>query len=173
MAKRRYRRYRRKTTRWSSNLVRMLGNGNAPAASDFVDFYTIAQNNTQTSSSGTSQTFTVKNIEVSAQLEGSSVLSNIEYYIMFVPEGYPLANNLPEQHSEWIMAYKFIGTPLASIGTNAAITSNAQPPRIKTRLSRKLNSGDQVVFIIRGVNSSSNELPVVWSGLLRWWTKAN
>lgn len=175
MARRRYRRYRRRRAKWSPNLQVLRGSGIAPSINTapdngtFADFITIAQNNTTTSQNSISQIFTVKNVEVSAELESNGSVQNVEYYIMFVPEGYALAKNLPEVHTEWIMAYKYIGTPLSS----GAAISNAQPPKIRSRLSRKLNTGDQIVFIIRGLNTSSTQESVFYHGLVRWWTKAN
>lgn len=176
MARRRYRRYRRRRAKWSPNLQVLRGSGIAPSINTapdngtFADFITIAQNNTTTSQNSISQIFTVKNIEVSAELESNSSVQNIEYYIMFVPEGYSLSKNLPEVHTEWIMAYKYIGSPITPGGST---TSNAQPPKIRTRLSRKLNTGDQIVFIIRGLNNSTQQELVSYHGLVRWWTKAN
>lgn len=173
MARYRRRRYRRKTARWAPNLTRLRGEGTAPANSNFADSITIAQNNTTTSNTTIAQTYTVKNIEVSAQLEvsaGGNNLENIEYYIMFVPQGYAIGADLPEVHPEWIMNYKFIGT---AYDYSAVSSSNAQVPRIKTRLSRKLQSGDSVIFLIRGYNRNTSEVGVLYNGLCRWWTKAN
>lgn len=174
MARRRYRRfYKRRSGKWSPNLQVLRGEGTAPATETFADFITIAQNNTSTSQNSIAQVFTVKNVEVSAELEATGSIQNVEYYIMFVPEGYALSADLPEVHTEWIMAYKYIGTPVNSTGTvGGAVLSNAQPPKIRTRLSRKLNTGDQIVFIIRGYNTTSQQ-PVYYHGLVRWWTKAN
>ena len=171
---RRRRFYRRRGTRWSPNLTRIRGDGTAPANSPFADSITIAQNNTATSNNSISQAFTVKNIEVSAQLEADSTggnnVENIEYYIMFVPQGYAISANLPEDHPEWIMNYKYIGS---AFSYSSLSDSNAQVPRIKTRLSRKLQTGDSVIFLIRGVNRNSTDVGVLWNGLVRWWTKAN
>lgn len=173
MARRRYRRYRRRRARWSPNLQVIRSEGTAPANNTFSDYITIAQNNSTTSDSTVAQIYTVKNIEVSAEVEGTGSLQNVEYYIMYVPESYPLSETLPEKHTEWIMAYKYIGTPVNSTGTvGGAVLSNAQPPRIRTRLSRKLNTGDQIIFIVRGYNTTSQQ-PVYYHGLIRWWTKAN
>lgn len=170
-----YRRYRRKLGKWSPNIQRISQSGNAPNNSVFSDFVTIAQNNTSTSSTTISQIFTVKNIEVSAQLEAGTpnAIENLEYYIMYVPQGYLLDANLPFAHPEWIMAYKYIGTPIAE--TNPLPTqSNAQTPRVKTRLSRKLNTGDSIVFMITGRNATTQgDVSVRYNGLVRWWTKAN
>lgn len=170
-----YRRFRRRLGKWSPNIRRISLSGTAQANSVFSDFVTIAQNNTVTSPTTISQIFTVKNVEVSAQLSADvpDAIENLEYYIMYVPQGFGLDANLPFAHPEWIMAYKFIGTPIAE-GTSVPSTSNAQVPRIKTRLSRKLNTGDTIVFMITGRNAiTTDSINVRYTGLIRWWTKAN
>lgn len=154
-------------------MSKIHGNGSAPSNSDFMDTVTIAQNNTATSASSITQVFTVKNIEVASQIEADQQagvrIENIEYYIIFVPQGYGISYSLPEDHPEWIMAYKYVGS---AFNYSATSTSNAQVPKIKTRLARKLNSGDSIIFMIRGHNYSTSTA-VEYSGLVRWWTKAN
>lgn len=175
MAKRRYRRYRRSRGRWSSNISRINMTGVAVPDEIFGDTYTIAQNPSQ-SNTTVSQQYTVKNVEITGQLEAGaagnySMIENITYYIMYVPEGYPISLDLPFAHPEWIMAYKFIGQ-----AANAGSGDFSQPPRVKTRLSRRLNTGDSIIFLYTGINSStssSNNTPVKFNGLVRWWTKAN
>lgn len=174
MAKRRYRRYRRSRGRWSANIQRIRSTGEALPDQIFGDTVTIAQNPVQ-SNTTVSQQYTVKNIEVSGQLEASSVEYSIEdvaYYIMYVPEGYPVDLNLPYAHPEWIMAYKYIGQ-----GSSTYDHGSYQPPKIKTRLSRRLNTGDSIIFLYNGFNATSGvgaqTIPVKFNGLVRWWTKAN
>lgn len=170
MAKYRRRRFRRRTGRWSSNIQKIHLTGAAPAAVEFGDVAVIAQNPGQSNSS-VSQTYTVKNIEISGILEASSGSADIEeisYYIMYVPEGYPVNQALPFNHPEWIMAYKYIGQSYNSTSSNFT-----QPPRVKTRLARKLNTGDSIVFIYNGMNRSISDVSVKFNGLVRWWTKAN
>ena len=181
MARRRSRRYyRRKTGKWSSNIqnIRLTGPVNAATTENptvfFGDSYTLAQNPGQINTT-VSQTFTGKNIEVSGQLEaeGSSSafaygVEDITYYIMYVPEGYPIGLNLPYQHPEWIMAYKYLGQGMAS-----TTSSTTPPPKIKTRLSRKLNTGDSIIFLYTCNNRATSPGTVKFNGLVRWWTKAN
>lgn len=172
---RRSRRYRRRSARWSSNIQKINLTGTTTAGQAFGDSFTLAQNPAQSDNS-VSQQFTVKNIEVSGQLEAqytaTSYYTNIEdivYYIMYVPEGYAIGLDLPTKHPEWIMAYKYIGQAASS---NSA--SWDQPPRIKTRLSRKLNPGDSIIFMYTGLNNTTDQdLNVKFLGLVRWWTKAN
>lgn len=165
------RRYYRSKGRWASNIQSLNLSGSASESSRFGDSFTIAQNPGQSNSS-VAQTYTVKNIEISAQLEvGDSTpapIEDISYYIMYVPEGYPISIDLPYNHPEWIMAYKYIGQTFGNTQS-----STYQPPKIKTRLARKLNTGDSIIFLYNGLNSSNNPHQVRLLGLVRWWTKAN
>lgn len=175
MAKRGYRqrsRFRRRG-RWSSNIQGLALTGDAPPSSTFGDFYTVAQNPAQVNST-VSQQYTVKNVEITGEFEsaGGFSIENVSFYIMYVPEGYPLNLDLPFTHPEWIMAYKYIGQSAQNTQSAAGVTFY-QPPRIKTRLSRRLNTGDSIVFIYRGYNSSTSSSYIKFNGLVRWWTKAN
>lgn len=179
MAKRRYRRYRRARGKWAANIKRIAGDGVVSANTPFVDYITVAQNPEQ-EDTAVSQIFRVKNIEIACQVETQKPqVENLEYYIMYVPEGYPLPEDrsLPIKHPEWIMAYKFIGNATSSSAISSSsiylTNENAQVPRIRTRLTRKLQSGDQIVFVVCGYNKTTDNLNVFYNGLLRWWTKAN
>ena len=111
MAKRRYRRYRRARGRWSSNIQRIRDNYPTISAGAVSQSYTICQNPVQDALTVSNQ-FTVKNAEASMDIEAylPNAFENIEYYIMYVPEGYGIDGDLPFKHPEWIMAYKFVGT---------------------------------------------------------------
>lgn len=171
MAKYRRRRYRKRRAIWSSNMQRLnIGPDGVDSNSPFYNSITISQN-PPLDLTKVSTKYTVKNIEIAAQLETSGTgdgVENIEYYIIYVPEGYVIDGDLPFKHPEWIMAYKFIGSAL---GPNA-ITSNSQVPRIKSRLARKLNTGDSIIFMYMGYNKEGST-NVKLNGLLRWWTKSN
>lgn len=177
MARRRYRQrsYRRRG-RWSSNIQNLFLTGTAQPSTQtepyFGDSVTLAQNPGQSQS--VSQQYTVKNVEVSGNIETISSSSNwnieeVTYYIMYVPEGYAISTALPFQHPEWIMAYKYYGSAVIS---NTGSSSNI-PPKIKTRLSRRLNTGDSIIFLYIAKNVSSSPVEVKFQGLVRWWTKAN
>lgn len=174
MARRRIRRYRRRRGRWSANIQRINQSGSAEAASLFGDTVTLAQNPAQ-SQTTVSQQYTVKNIEVSGQLEvqgstsNAALIEELTYYIMYVPEGYPIGLDLPFTHPEWIMAYKYAGQASHSNTTS----SLNQPPKIKTRLSRRLNTGDSIIFMYTAQNINTSSFNVKFQGLVRWWTKAN
>lgn len=187
MARRRYRR-RRRTGRWSSN-IQEVGNTITTAPTDWSAFETIMSNPIQTNTF-VSQTYTVKNIEISFNIDYEAstggmgnYIEGITAYIMYVPQGFgqtiggelilPTDYNL--QHPEYIMAYKYLGSPSNEWnGTgNQLANQQYQPFRVKTRLSRKLQTGDSIVLFIKGVNQSTSNIPLRLSGLIRWWTKAN
>lgn len=175
MAKfRRYRNYnRRNRSRWSPNIQEILTTTLQTAADSF--FYhdiTLAFNPNQ-SNSTVSQVFTVKNVECNFYIDSSSIVNQLEdfcAYIMFVPQGMNVNYNYNLLHPEYIMAYKYLGSP--TYETNSS-TQQYQPYRVKTRLSRKLQTGDRIVLFIRGNNVGNANTEFDLHGLVRWWTRAN
>lgn len=174
MARKSRRRFYKRKGRWSANIQEVANIVQAPPGT-FSSAETIMQNPAQASSLVT-QTFTVKNIEITFTMEyqeedsGLIQLESLVAYIMYVPQGMQVTNDYNLQHPEYIMAYKFIGSP-ADEDTNG---QQYQPIKVKTRLARKLQSGDGVILFIKGLNSNtSTTFTFRLSGLIRWWTKAN
>ena len=182
MAKgRRYKyRYYKKKGIWSSNIknvndtiLQLSGPG------EFYGNFTLCSNPPQ-SDENVSQKFTVKNTEFCFQIETSSLLNattieSLTYYIMFVPQGMTINNNLVKNHPEYIMAMRFIGSPEAEFDqeSNAQLAAFRNTIRIKSRLARRLNTGDSIVFLITGYHSTGGSVELKVNGIVRWWTKAN
>lgn len=125
-----------------------------------------------------SQVYTVKNFEISFTIEGGDQTMNfiegVTAYIMFVPQGMSVGNDYYAQHPEYILNYKYLGSPTSLNNSSAAIEiQNFQPIKVKTRLSRKLQTGDQIVLFLNGVNAGTSNVNLNIDGLVRWWTKAN
>jgi len=185
----RYRRrrfYRRKTGKWAAN-IQEVANTITPTQGTWSATETIMSNPTQ-QPTYVSQTFTVKNIEINFNLdyEGSSsdfinLYEGITAYIMFVPQGMNVTSDYNVQHPEYIMAMKYIGSPTAEnvyipgTGQYNSPGQQYQPTKIRTRLARKLQSGDSVVLFVKGIQTGSTESGQILrlSGVIRWWTKAN
>lgn len=173
MARRRYRRYRRRTSKWAANLQEFNTTTQiAPANSSFWNSYVLAFNPTQVNTA-VSQVFTVKRIEVNFYIDSAAggdaaqSVDDVTVYIMFVPQGMQITQNYNLDHPEYIMAYKYLGGP--AYDTNQTY----QPTRVYSRLSRKLQSGDNVILFIKGTNTSNADRTFDIHGLVRWWTKAN
>lgn len=184
MAKYRRRRYYRKRARWASNiqefnneLVNMSGQGN------FSKSITLVTNPAQATSAG-SAILTVKNIEAAFEMEvtgvnTSQLVEGLQFYIMYLPQGYQAPNNtFAIEHPEWVMAYKFYGSPAGDIIQQS--TSSLQmagltkgPFKVKTRLARKLNTGDRIILFIKGLHEDTTTHTCQINGLVRWWTKYN
>lgn len=181
MAKRRIKKYYRTKGRWSANIKTLTNSTINATPGTFFDFSDLCTNPVQTDNS-VSQQYTVKNVEVSFEIEfnpgqGSSTSGNIieglVTYIMFVPQGMTVTETYPNTHPEYIMAYKFYGSPNYEL-TNTNYTPGRNAVRIKTRLSRRLQTGDKIILLIVGSNSSSSTtLNLDYNGIVRWWTKAN
>lgn len=99
---------------------------------------------------------------------------------MFVPQGMNVTASYNLEHPEYIMAYKFLGSPSVDytnlVGQGSIVGQQYQPYRINTRLSRKLNTGDSVILFIKGNNTNTTGTTNAvfdFHGLVRWWTRAN
>lgn len=175
MAKsRRYRNYYRRYSRnkWSPNIQEIPTTSIITAAnSTFFQSFTLAYNPPQTTTT-VSQVFTVKNVEVNFYIDTSASqhisLEDITAYIMYLPQGMTITPNFNLEHPEYILAYKYLGSP-----TNDSSSQQYQPTRVKSRLSRKLQSGDNIILFIKGTNVNTNETNFDFHALIRWWTKAN
>lgn len=170
---RRYRRRRfyRVRGRWSSNIRNITTEQTIPPASTFFNI-TVLCNNPSQNDNTVSQKYTIKNIEYTYQIEnrdsgGTGSIENLSSYIMYVPEGMIVTETYPYSHPEYIMAYRYQGSCFGD-------TTSIILPKIKTRLSRTLNTGDKIVCLTIGDNTNSTgNIPVDIRGLVRWWTKAN
>lgn len=168
----RYRKYsRRSRNKWSPNIAHTIGEiVNAQPASTFFNSYVLSFNPVQTNTT-VPQIFTVKNIEFNGTFESSSAAGTIEglcAFIMFVPQGMNITASYDTEHPEYIMAMKFFGSP------SQDSVQQYQPLRIKSRLARKLNTGDSIILYLKGHNvSTSTTVNLEYSGITRWWTKAN
>ena len=170
MARYRRKRYYRKRARYSPNIVRIGPNSFniQPQTREFGVTTLIENQGYDPSRSNT--IITVKNPELSIEFENSgNGLTNIESctaYILFIPEGYTAGINTPIQHPEWIMAYKFYGSPNYDGGFSKFVN------KIKTRLSRKLNTGDRIVLLVEATNTSQQyESTMEYQGLVHQRTK--
>ena len=146
---RRRRYYKRKSGRWAPNIVK-ISNRLLASPGEFYASEDLALNPLQTNT-GVSQTFTVKNFELTFTIDQHESalqnLSSITAYVMFVPQGMQVTSSYYADHPEYIMAYKYLGAPDGqftvvdpNIQSADLLTSQQyQPIRIRTRLSRKLH----------------------------------
>ena len=177
MARRRYRRYYRRKGKWSSNIFNFVTNLTEdtplPANSSWSRTATLCTNPAQTASL-VSERFTIKNIETTFVVEaqdGSASTINLESitaYVMYVPQGMNVGDDYHLQHPEYILNYKFLGSP------SPDTLQQFQPIRIKSRLARRLDTGDSIILYLFGVNESSSTYSgsIKLQGVARWWTKS-
>lgn len=178
MSRRRYRRYKRSRGKWSPN-IKTIGPNSFNITPETTDS-TIVTLVTAPSYSENNVPFpyTVKNIEMSIEFENTrdAVIENCMAFVMYVPEGYVVSTGLPQLHPEWILAYKYFGSP--NHETSTATTSDFQTQqtitRIRSRLARRLQTGDRIVLYVQGQNiNASITANLQYQGLIRWWSKAN
>ncbi len=122
-------RYRRrkfyKKARYSPNILRIGPSSfNIPAQSRDIGIITLIENQTY-DPSRSNNIITIKNPELSIEFDANnSLIESCTAYIMFIPEGYTATIDTPIQHPEWIMAYKFFGSPNYDIDANNNVTNN-------------------------------------------------
>ena len=176
MARRRYRRYRRKFGKWSANIQRIGPNSyNIPSQTRDIGLVTLVTNESYSDTRG-NNILRVKNVEATIEFEypmasgmSNSVVQSCTYYLLFVPEGYNVTVDTPIQHPEWIMAYRFTGSPSGE-NTQSGNNNYSKPSyKIKSRLCRNLNTGDRVVLLIEATNISTSTQTIQYQGLVRWW----
>lgn len=177
--RRRYRNYR-KSTKWSANLTNILGDEfNAGPNSQFQFNSTLCSNPSQAASM-VSTVYTVKNVEFNGTItiygqsptpNGINDIEDITAYVMYVPQGMTVGPQYAQNHPEYILAMKYYGKP--QFNNNSAVTFQ-NPLRIKTRLGRKLQTGDSIILLITGFNVSTASIyGLRYSGITRWWSKSN
>lgn len=170
-SKKTIRRYRR--SRWSANIQEINNVTVTTASGSWSGTSTLATNPSQ-DILGVSQVYTVKNFDISftIECEAANNLEAISVYIMFVPQGMNVSSNYNLEHPEYIMNYKYLGSPTYAVNNE---DQQFQPVKVRTRMARKLNTGDSIILFIKGINETNhnqyNDLKL--SGLVRWWTKAN
>ena len=112
---RRTRRYRRRSGRWAANIQEFNGSL-AAAPGIFSQAETILTNPAQSANLVT-QVFTIKNVEITFNLDFESSDNNVvsiegvTAYIMYVPQGMTITGNYNLEHPEYIMTYKYLGSP--------------------------------------------------------------
>lgn len=172
--KRRY--YKRKSGKWAANISKIESTQLTATPGNWSTFTTLTSNPVQLNTT-VSQIFTIKNMELTFQMEsnttGGGNVEGITIYIMYVPQGMNVGNDYHLQHPEYIMAYRFIGSPeFEQPGSNIAYGVR-NPLKVKTRLARKLQTGDSIIAYFEGNNEGTTNQDININGLVRWWTKAN
>lgn len=147
----------------------------APQENHFAFYQDLITNPTNLVDNGLTQpntgyVETIGGLEVNCTLEGASSLNNVSMYLMYLPEGYSTNDiySFVQQHPEWILAYKYLGSP-----TDSANGQGCQPIRIRSRFRRNLLTGDRIVMVATGWNSSNTSVQgTIWA-LVRFSSKIN
>lgn len=105
--------------------------------------------------------------EMISSSANSSLIEKVEFFIMFIPEGYNVSVNLPFTHPEWILNYQFQGTP----------NGDSQPPgyniRVNSKRVRKLRPGDQIALFTLATSEQAAETGIIIKGLIKYLSKRN
>ena len=162
MPRRYYRRtryYRYSKKKWSPTLGQgVLTTAAEPSSTGFGYTVLCSNSSLQGTQAPVTTIIKVKNfkcvidiVSKSATTPNGMFLRNVFYAIMFVPQGFTITANTPIEHPEWIMVWRTSDFgPLAE--GSASTASNLQ---LSSRLTRNLNSGDQIVLFNSFYNSES------------------
>ena len=159
--------YKRKGC-WSANIKTLPAQSiNLAANSSFAAPTDLCTNPAQADST-VSQQYTVKNIELNYEIDAvaPNVIEGLVSYIMYVPQGMTVTETYPNNHPEYIMAYRYLGTPNYDNDSLTATTSVGRLPcKVKTRLSRRLQTGDRIILLIVGLNQADSSQIIRFNGL--------
>lgn len=181
MPRRYYTRYRSRRTyvarrKWSPTLIQTQQQTAAiPDTNGYSTVTLCANASNQGTNVPVSTIIKVKNFKVVLDIvslssnASSSTIRNNFYAIMFVPQGFTVTANIPQEHPEWIMVWRTVdvGRP----ATDGAPTSpNIQ---MSSRLTRNLNSGDSIVLFHSYYNSSSASANISTTAIVSFVTCNN
>jgi hypothetical protein len=170
------RRYRRKGI-WSSRINTVYEGQTAGAGDQYILQGNLVQNPAQNENTISSK-YTVKNIDFQFEIlqnpgQGDYAAQMFSVYIMYVPQGYvptgvPSAYfDLPNNHPEWIMAHRYIGNLYPQAGNYRSKFT------MSSRLARKLDTGDRIIYLAIGQNGSGASATVSLKGLVKYNSKSN
>lgn len=164
-----YYNYTGRKTRWASCINDFTGNQTAEPSSEFCIVTDLALNPAQAATT-VAQEYTIKNVELQFDVESSDGddIESVKVFVMFVPQGMTVDKKYFKYHPEYILAYKYYGSCTGVL--NGGIRN---PLTVKSRLARKLNTGDKIVLIMQGQNNKSAQVAIALSGIVKWNAKAN
>lgn len=174
MARKTYRKRFFKKAKWAANIQEFNYQGITAVPGSFSGNTVLTTNPTQ-NTLGVSQIYTVKNFDINFTIEAQDqwLIEAVTVYIMYVPQGMTITDNYNIEHPEYIMNYKYLGSA-SSVGTSTSQENQQyQPYRVRTRMARKLNTGDSIVLFVKGFSQGTANLTLNIAGIVRWWTKAN
>ncbi|AJD07484.1 putative capsid protein [Odonata-associated circular virus-14] len=139
---------RRSNKKWSPVLIQESVSYSLGGTSVKLSSVPLCTNSNNTSLAPTATIIKAGNFKVVVDVNISdSFTGSGRMYVMFVPQGYDLANAtsaFPGQHPEWIMCWR--GFEPGHNGLQAV--------SMQSKLKRNLNSGDQIVLVIVANNLS-------------------
>lgn len=174
---RRYNRRNNKQPKLKNNQILQLKEVFTAEVGNFYTYIDLITNPNNLAGNLTGYVETIGRFSIDCTLEGVSTLDNVAMFIMYIPEGYSIqtqnnnANNVLNQHPEWIMAYKYLGSPTQSTIDQAG--QGCQPTRIRSRVRRNLMTGDRIVLLITGSNSATQSTAGTLWAYLKFASRIN
>lgn len=178
MPRKYYRRTRvvRPKKKWASNLVLVNGTGSGNAyVSELCS--NAAPNSTPTPIILKAGNFKVR-VDSQVTFGGSAVewWPSLSFYVVYMPDGMSLGSNpsasdvlsYVTRHPEWILCSTVVGS-----NTVTAAKFDLDTAVFSSRLKRNLNSGDKIMLLCSGTDTTIAYSGVVLRGVIKFWTCTN
>lgn len=146
---------RRRGRKWSPVLVQEEKTMVLAASNQTVEVFRLCANSSNTQTGPTATIIKCGNFKLNFDVQSSSNTPFAGYgqaYVMFAPQGVNPTVDYPNEHPEYIMAWRSFDP-----GYNAL-----QSLSLQTKLKRNLNSGDAVVLVVRISNISSTQQTIAF-----------
>lgn len=139
---------RRRGKKWSPVLIeKTLDTQIGTNTGRYVSSWTLCANSGNTGSAPTATVIKCGNFKLwmdnTTNLQSSAPVHGF-IYIMFLPQGVTVSDGLPDQHPEWIMAWRGYDVQSQSL----------QAFSVQSKLKRNLNSGDSIILLNMVIVSS-------------------
>lgn len=151
MARKRYYR-RRRRLRWSKQIKNITNaEFNAPANAEFTRSYDLIENPPESQNDVPTPKY-FKRVKLSFEIEGPNVsfIEGLTAHIVYLPEDLNVYGpQIVQKHPEWVLGSKFYGSIKNTDEATKVFT-------LYSKLCKKLLSGDKIIVLFTGQNTSSN-----------------
>lgn len=144
---------RRRGRKWSPVLVDSGDIVNVGPQQEKTLVFELCKNSMNTTTAPTATVIKCGNFKTYVDhFSSASRASNGRVFLMYRPQGITVTTSYPQEHPEYIMAWRTVDTGSDSLQTTS----------IQSKLKRNLNSGDAVILLIIVANNSNITGEVAW-----------
>lgn len=128
----------------------------ADSTNNYSDIITVPDDD----STNIPRSMLVGNVQLTTTVEALSNVNsfnNMVIAVMRVPRDTTINSDFIDLHPEWVLAYKYIGSPIS-----ISDAQQFQPVRVSSRKKVRLYSGDSVKLIVQ-YSKSNTTVPIEYS----------